>query len=428
MAKREGLSKKTRFEVFKRDKFTCQYCGAKSPEVILNVDHIDPVASGGNNELVNLITSCFSCNSGKSDRALNDSSVVEKQRKQMELLQERREQIELMMEWKKSLSNFDSDITDMIVKHINSKITPLSLNENGKQSVSKWLQKFDTEKILDAIDISAKQYLKYQNGDLDKNSVELFFEKIGGVLVVKNLPPIKQKIAYIKGIARNRLSYWDDKKGSIILSNYVNALEQHYDEEQLLADLENEVSKITKEAKNWSEWRNTIEKWTSDIQGWNKPKQENPVAANTKEYSLEDLESFVYHNSCEQEDVIKAVEHISAIFPSFETKSFRRSLNRFLLEFLTSHNNFEENKTEYSEIREVINSYIHSTELTIFFSYDYEIVGDKLGILMVLEPVVNELMVDVFMFCYYPKWTLKKEYLKIMIEMNINELTNKDMV
>lgn len=30
MAERESISKKLRFEVFKRDSFTCQYCGASS--------------------------------------------------------------------------------------------------------------------------------------------------------------------------------------------------------------------------------------------------------------------------------------------------------------------------------------------------------------------------------------------------------------
>ena len=48
---RKPLSKKIRFEVFKRDKFTCQYCGRMSPDVILEVDHIEPVAEGGDNEI-----------------------------------------------------------------------------------------------------------------------------------------------------------------------------------------------------------------------------------------------------------------------------------------------------------------------------------------------------------------------------------------
>jgi len=41
---RKAISKKLRFEVYKRDKFTCQYCGRKAPDVILEIDHINPVA------------------------------------------------------------------------------------------------------------------------------------------------------------------------------------------------------------------------------------------------------------------------------------------------------------------------------------------------------------------------------------------------
>lgn len=66
MKKRKNLSKRVRFEVFKRDLFTCQYCGATPPDVVLEVDHIDPVAEGGSDEEGNLVTACFNCNRGKA--------------------------------------------------------------------------------------------------------------------------------------------------------------------------------------------------------------------------------------------------------------------------------------------------------------------------------------------------------------------------
>jgi 5-methylcytosine-specific restriction endonuclease McrA len=69
---RKALSKKTRFEVFKRDGFVCQYCGAHPPSTILHVDHIHPVAAGGGNEIDNLVTACQSCNLGKSANLLTD--------------------------------------------------------------------------------------------------------------------------------------------------------------------------------------------------------------------------------------------------------------------------------------------------------------------------------------------------------------------
>ena len=58
----------------------CQYCGAHPPEVILHVDHINPVANGGDNHQDNLITSCQSCNLGKGARKLTTVSKSLKQK------------------------------------------------------------------------------------------------------------------------------------------------------------------------------------------------------------------------------------------------------------------------------------------------------------------------------------------------------------
>ena len=65
MRERRNISTRTRFEVLKRDKFTCQYCGAKAPHVVLHVDHVEAVARGGGDATDNLATACASCNLGK---------------------------------------------------------------------------------------------------------------------------------------------------------------------------------------------------------------------------------------------------------------------------------------------------------------------------------------------------------------------------
>jgi hypothetical protein len=75
MFKRRSLSARTRFEVLKRDNSTCQYCGARAPEVALHVDHVHPVSRGGRNHLENLVTACSTCNAGKGARLLEDRSA-----------------------------------------------------------------------------------------------------------------------------------------------------------------------------------------------------------------------------------------------------------------------------------------------------------------------------------------------------------------
>ena len=69
-----AVSKRKRFEVFKRDRFTCQYCGGRPPIVLLELDHVVPQSRGGDDSPINLITSCQDCNRGKSNIPLD--SVV----------------------------------------------------------------------------------------------------------------------------------------------------------------------------------------------------------------------------------------------------------------------------------------------------------------------------------------------------------------
>ncbi len=69
-AKRDPIPQAVRFDVFRRDNFTCRYCGKASGEgVTLHVDHVHAVARGGNNDLANLVTACSDCNYGKGAKA-----------------------------------------------------------------------------------------------------------------------------------------------------------------------------------------------------------------------------------------------------------------------------------------------------------------------------------------------------------------------
>ena len=69
--KRKTVGKGLRFDIFTRDGFTCQYCGTQPPQATLQIDHITPVAKGGNNDKMNLITSCQGCNLGKGKKSLD---------------------------------------------------------------------------------------------------------------------------------------------------------------------------------------------------------------------------------------------------------------------------------------------------------------------------------------------------------------------
>lgn len=71
-----AISKRLRYEILRRDNYTCRYCGRRSPDVELAVDHVVPEALGGPDVPPNLVTACQDCNSGKSANA-PDAAVVD---------------------------------------------------------------------------------------------------------------------------------------------------------------------------------------------------------------------------------------------------------------------------------------------------------------------------------------------------------------
>lgn len=58
----------SRINVFTRDRFTCQYCGAKKRMRELNYDHVVPRHLGGRTTWENIVSSCYPCNSRKKNR------------------------------------------------------------------------------------------------------------------------------------------------------------------------------------------------------------------------------------------------------------------------------------------------------------------------------------------------------------------------
>ena len=104
---RTAIPKRVRMEVFKRDGFTCQYCGATPPSVVLEIDHVLPIAKGGTNEEMNLVTACEPCNSGKGAVLL--TKVPESVAKRAEREQKMQEQLaayyEMVASRKENLKN-----------------------------------------------------------------------------------------------------------------------------------------------------------------------------------------------------------------------------------------------------------------------------------------------------------------------------------
>lgn len=172
---RKPISKNLRFEVFKRDKFTCQYCGQAAPDVILEVDHINPVSKGGKNTLTNLVTSCRDCNRGKGSKKLSDDAAVKVQMKNLAEMQERREQLQMIAKWREELELELSVEVDMINNYF-TETTKWGFNDAGFANMRKLIKRFGFNLVYKATEIAIDYY--YDGSEESWNEA---FRKIGGI-------------------------------------------------------------------------------------------------------------------------------------------------------------------------------------------------------------------------------------------------------
>lgn len=250
MSQRKSLSKKVRFEVFKRDSFKCQYCGKSSPDVVLEVDHIHPVSKGGENDIMNLVTSCRDCNAGKSDRELGDDSAIQRQRKQLEDLEIRREQLSMMVQWREGLDSIDEDAALAVVAQIDKTIAPHAhINEKGRDDVRKWLKKFSVSEILDAMDDCLSRHEMTSIEDVEK-----FFGLIPKIAAMRRKPESERRLLYIRGIVRNRM-YCNE---SLVMTLMKDALRAGAEIEW--------IEETAKTSRNWTEFRQVMQDAADD--GW----------------------------------------------------------------------------------------------------------------------------------------------------------------
>ena len=151
--KRKGISKKVRFEIFKRDGFKCCYCGETPPSVTLEVDHIEPVSKGGSNDMNNLVTACFSCNRGKTNIQLDKlpATLVEN----MEILKAQEEQLKEYRKFVKKIQRREKKDIEDVAKIYSEAVSEYVLSAHFKNnSLKQFLKKLPKHEVEEAMEFA----------------------------------------------------------------------------------------------------------------------------------------------------------------------------------------------------------------------------------------------------------------------------------
>jgi hypothetical protein len=177
-----SLSKNKRFTIFARDGFTCQYCGQRPPDVVLEVDHVHPVSKGGGDDPLNLITACYDCNRGKCAKVLKD--IAPKPDADAAFLKVQQEMAELrrFLEAKEERDALRQEVVEYLqgVWYDANKVD-YAPNDT---TVILWLERYPPEEIETAIRITARANAYRSTIWLEKN--------------------VSQMSRYTAGVLRNR--------------------------------------------------------------------------------------------------------------------------------------------------------------------------------------------------------------------------------
>ncbi len=158
---RLAVSKRVRFEVFKRDQFTCQYCGGHPPAAVLHVDHIVAVAQGGGNDIDNLTTACSGCNPGKG--AVSLTAIPESLKAKAQVIREQELQIKgyaLAMRERRERLEEDAwriiDVWDVAARDT-------GFRRDWFQSIRLFVDRLGVEEVFDAMNIAAIKFPSRDN-------------------------------------------------------------------------------------------------------------------------------------------------------------------------------------------------------------------------------------------------------------------------
>ena len=167
-----SVSVKTRFEVYKRDRFTCTYCGKHPPDVLLEVDHVVPRAAGGSDAIDNLTTACLDCNRGKGARMLEEGTVPGVHPATVAAMEERLAQTRAYIESLRGLQSMTGQMIGEVIEawarafHATEEqredgsywVLPMGGYFPDERTIRRFVRGLPLERVLEAVDITASRF------------------------------------------------------------------------------------------------------------------------------------------------------------------------------------------------------------------------------------------------------------------------------
>lgn len=246
MTGRRAISKRLRFEIFKRDDFTCVYCGARAAGGDgLHVDHLTPVASGGKNEPDNLVTACAACNLGKGAVHLDAVNFAELSSRN---LMSRQARLKTAIQVSRQVTEAQIEIWDCVEHQLRLTFGKShGLSDRQASLVLDAVERYGMEKVVAFLREPPHKY----------KSADDVLSALPKVLYVQNASQHSKTAYYVRGILRNRLQYVNNRSALMLCDEILSAFpSEHY----LIANLPTDqwLISLAKRVDSWTSFRDKL--------------------------------------------------------------------------------------------------------------------------------------------------------------------------
>jgi len=228
----DPVYKRIKFEVFEKDGYKCQTCGAVAPNVTLQLHRLQEVQQNENwLDPAFLSTACFDCEQKQTEQK---STAKKNGFMTLDDLEERLEQLKMLISWRKGLRKIKKGQLNSLIDYWQELVPGIYLNDDHKRTILSCMNKFTREEIKSAMEYAVKEFLILrQDGSIAQDSFQLAFEKIPEICLRTKKASENQEIEnlyHIHDILKGKLEGFFDSERVIQWLNYARSWEVKLDE------------------------------------------------------------------------------------------------------------------------------------------------------------------------------------------------------
>lgn len=229
----DPVYKRIKFEVFEKDSFKCQVCGAVAPNVNLTLHRLQNNQQAENwLDPAFLTTFCESCQRKNSSQ--ESANTVNNGHLSLNALEERLEQLKMLINWRKGMIKIRKRQLASLVEFWQELVPSIFLSEVHKKTLLSCISKYSSEDIKEAMRLAVQEFIVvHQDGSIARDSFQMAFANIPEICYRKTKvrkTREAEELYHIHDILEERIDGFFDSARVIQWLHYARSWDVHLEE------------------------------------------------------------------------------------------------------------------------------------------------------------------------------------------------------